>query len=91
MVVEANSKKVSLKGLSWNYSPAEIASKTDELIAKIEQVRSQINSVSVADAACDTVLLPFAFMEAETSALRYLKKTEVIAFFLYKINCFRLI
>jgi len=58
------------KGLSWNYSPEEISSKTDELIAKVEEVRSKINSVNVADATCDNVLLPLAYMEAETSALR---------------------
>ena len=71
MAIVANNKKVSLKGLSWNYSPEEISSKTDELIAKVEEVRSKINSVNVADATCDNVLLPLAYMEAETSALRY--------------------
>ena len=70
MAIVANNKKVSLKGLSWNYSPEEISRKTDELIAKLEEVRSKINLVNVADATCDNVLLPLAYMEAETSTLR---------------------
>ena len=70
MEIVTNNKMMSLEGLCWTYSAEEISIKTDEAIAKIEQIRSQINSVSVEDANCENVLLPLAYMEAEVATIK---------------------